>query len=63
MTRSRIELSMVQLVGPALAKLIQSGIKEQDIINLAIMDIFWVKPRHMLLMTLGKFRTSVDPQL
>lgn len=35
LTRSRIELSMVQLVGPALAKLIQSGIKEQDIINLA----------------------------
>ena len=35
LTRSRIELSIVQLVGPALANLIQSGIKEQDIINLA----------------------------
>lgn len=34
LTKSRVELSMVQLVGPALAKLIQSGIKEQDIINL-----------------------------
>ena len=35
LTRSRIELSMVQLVGPALAKLIQSGLREQDIINVA----------------------------
>jgi hypothetical protein len=35
LTKSRVELSMVQLVDPALAKLIQSGIKEQDIINLA----------------------------
>ena len=33
MTRRRIELSTLQLVGPALAKLIQSGLREQDIIN------------------------------
>ena len=35
LTRSRIELSRLQLVGPALSKLIQSGLKEQDIINVA----------------------------
>ena len=35
LTRSRIELSGLQLVGPALSKLIQSGLKEQDIINVA----------------------------
>ena len=35
LTRSRIELSTVQLVGPALAKLIQSGLREQDVINVA----------------------------
>ena len=35
LTRSRIELSTLQLVGPALAKLIQSGLREQDIINVA----------------------------
>jgi len=35
LTRSRIELSTVRLVGPALSKLIQSGLKEQDIINVA----------------------------
>jgi predicted nucleic acid-binding Zn-ribbon protein len=35
LTRSRIELSGLQLVGPALSKLIQSGLKEQDIINMA----------------------------
>ena len=35
LTRSRIELSTLQLVGPALARLIQSGLREQDIINVA----------------------------
>jgi hypothetical protein len=35
LNRSRIELSTVRLVGPALSKLIQSGLKEQDIINIA----------------------------
>ena len=35
LTRSRIELSTLSLVGPALSKLIQSGLKEQDIINVA----------------------------
>ena len=35
LTRSRIELSGLQLVGPALSKLIQNGLKEQDIINVA----------------------------
>jgi uncharacterized protein with HEPN domain len=35
LTKSRIELSMVQLVGPAVAKLIQSGLREQDIISVA----------------------------
>jgi prefoldin subunit 5 len=35
LTRSRLELSGLQLVGPALSKLIQSGLKEQDIINMA----------------------------
>ena len=35
LTRRRIELSTLQLVGPALAKLIQSGLREQDIINVA----------------------------
>ncbi|MGB7636429.1 MAG: hypothetical protein WBL88_02520 [Nitrososphaeraceae archaeon] len=35
LTRRRIELSTLQLVGPALAKLIQIGLREQDIINVA----------------------------
>jgi uncharacterized coiled-coil DUF342 family protein len=35
LTLRRTELSTLQLVGPALSKLIQSGLKEQDIINVA----------------------------
>ena len=35
LTRSRIELSRLPLVGSALAKLIQSGLREQDIIDVA----------------------------
>ncbi|HET7283844.1 MAG TPA: hypothetical protein VFI70_04095 [Nitrososphaeraceae archaeon] len=35
LTKRRIELSTLQLVGPALAKLIQSGLREQDIINVS----------------------------
>jgi hypothetical protein len=43
LTRSRIELSTTRLVGSALSKLIQSGLKEQDIINVAsIFETYFV---------------------
>jgi hypothetical protein len=57
LTRPSIELSWLLVLGSALAKLIQSGLKEQDIINVAsiVERCFTGIDRQSVISELGKY--------